>query len=778
MKQWNLCYKTPAKKWVEALPLGNGHIGAMVYGGCMEDRISLNLDTLWSGQGKDKGNENSEQRNWKKIRNLLSEDRFSEAEEQIKDYVLGDWTEAYMPAGNLWLNVQMNGLETPEDYVRNLNLNTGIYENTYKAAGTELKKEMFVSMDEKLMAVKLCALGENIFDLDVKLDSLLSYEMEENAKTDRLVLCGHAPVYAAPNYYQTEEPIRYEENKGIAFTWMLQAVSDTKIISRDAEGLHIKGAKEVVLYLSGMTNFKPGISPELSEESDWKQKAVQALENACAAGYDVLKEKHMEVHRSYFERVELEIGEQNETADTLRLIKDYEKEQKDQTFAALMFQYGRYLLIASSAPGSQCANLQGIWNESLRAPWSSNYTVNINTEMNYWMAESCNLSEFHTPLFELIERMSENGRKTARDLYGLEGWVSHHNVDLWGHTTPVGRYADTPDSCVYSMWNMSSGWMCRHLWEHYCYTLDEKFLKEKAFPIMEESVRFYLGYLTEKDGYLVTMPSTSPENMFLDENGEMHSTSIASTMDISILKELFTYYIEACEVLQVEGLKKQVQEALKMLPPFKIGKYGQLQEWYQDWKESDEHHRHVSHLYGLYPSNIITRQEEELRSACETALNRRGDEGTGWCIVWKACLWARLGDGNRALQVLANQMRFTDQENLAVVGGGTYSNLFCAHPPFQIDGNFGYTAAVTEMLLQSQEKKIELLPALPDVWKDGKVKGLKARGNYEVAFEWKNHKIVQIKIFAKEPGEVMLRYNDTEEKIVFTENEKEWFWTL
>lgn len=228
----------------------------------------------------------------------------------------------------------------------------------------------------------------------------------------------------------------------------------------------------------------------------------------------------------------------------------------------------------------------------------------------------------------------------------------------------------------------------------------------------------------------------------------------------------------------MEGLKKQVQEALKMLPPFKIGKYGQLQEWYQDWKESDEHHRHVSHLYGLYPSNIITRQEEELRSACETALNRRGDEGTGWCIVWKACLWARLGDGNRALQVLANQMRFTEQENLAVVGGGTYSNLFCAHPPFQIDGNFGYTAAVTEMLLQSQEKKIELLPALPDVWKDGKVKGLKARGNYEVSFEWKDHKIVQIKIFAKEPGEVMLRYNDTEENIVFTENEKEWFWTL
>lgn len=803
MKQWNLHYKSPAERWVEALPLGNGHMGAMVYGGCEEDRISLNLDTLWSGTGKRKGNE-SKERDWEKIREWIFNEQFSKAEEYIKENVLGDWTEAYMPAGNLWLTVPTKENET-QNYLRNLNLNTGVYENSYDLDGKKLKKEMFTSMAKKLLVIKISTTKEETFDLNVKLDSLLLHEQEEKESEDRLVISGRAPSYAAPNYYEVKEPIRYEKGKGIQFVLALQVVCKEGTVQKDEAGIHIKDTTEVLIYLSGATDFaakEQADEPGEDLNNNWKKEVQEVLLEAAKTGYEALKEQHIQIHRSYFERVELELGEQNEAVDvreagepnaemntlkyggsdtvkdTLELVRSYDAEKEEQEFAALMFHYGRYLLIASSAPGSQCANLQGIWNESLRAPWSSNYTVNINTEMNYWMAESCNLSEFHQPLFELIERTAKSGEKTAKELYGLDGWVSHHNVDLWGHSTPVGRYADNADSCVYSMWNMSSGWMCRHLWEHYCYTQDFAFLKEKAFPLIEGAVKFYLGYLIFRDGYLMTVPSTSPENMFIDKKGAVHSTAEASTMDISILKDLFTYYIEACEILNVEGVKAQAKEALELLPPFKIGSFGQLQEWYKDWKECDVHHRHVSHLYGLYPADVIKEEETELRDACKMVLNRRGDSGTGWCITWKSCLWARLKDGNRALRVLSNQMRFTEQEELAVVGGGTYANLFCAHPPFQIDGNFGYTAAVTEMLLQSHENVIELLPALPDVWKNGRVKGLKARGDYEIAFVWENCRITEIIVQAKNPGSVRIKWNGKEEVITFTEDNKEWNQTV
>lgn len=803
MKQWNLQYKSAAGKWVEALPLGNGHMGAMVYGGCVKDRISLNLDTLWSGNGKSKGNEHQE-RDWEKIREWIFNEQFSEAEEYIKENVLGDWTEAYMPAGSLWITVETKQSET-QNYLRKLNLNTGIYQNCYDLDGKKLKKEMFTSMEKKLLAVKISSQEEEPLNLELRMDSLLRYETEEAEKTDMLVISGRAPVYAAPNYYETKDPIRYEEGKGIRFALALKVVSPTGTIRKDDRGIHIEGTREVVLYLSGGTDFSSENllketegALEGAKEAGWKEEIIKVLSDAEKIGYETLKERHIKIHRSYFERVELELGEQNAAVDvggagelnaevntlkaggantvkdTLELVQSYDAEKEEQSFAALMFHYGRYLLIASSAPGSQCANLQGIWNESLRAPWSSNYTVNINTEMNYWMAESCNLSEFHQPLFELIERTAKSGEKTAKTLYGLEGWVSHHNVDLWGHSTPVGRYADNAESCVYAMWNMSSGWLCRHLWEHYCYTRDFAFLKEKAFPLIEGAVKFYLGYLVLKDGYLLTVPSTSPENMFCDKKGDRHSVAEASTMDISILKEVFGYYIEACEILQVEGVKEQAQEALKLLPPFKTGSFGQLQEWYKDWDESDVHHRHVSHLYGIYPAYVIKEEEPSLLEACKVALERRGDEGTGWCITWKACLWARLKDGNRALRVLSNQMRFTQQEELAVVGGGTYTNLFCAHPPFQIDGNFGYTAAVTEMLLQSHTGVIELLPALPDIWKAGRVKGLKARGGYEVSFAWKEYKITEVTVRAEYPGIVRIRYNGTEQELHFTETENIW----
>ena len=435
-----------------------------------------------------------------------------------------------------------------------------------------------------------------------------------------------------------------------------------------------------------------------------------------------------------------------------------------------MFHYARYLMISSSKPGTQCANLQGIWNHNLRAPWSSNYTVNINTEMNYWMAEKANLSDCHEPLFDLIERTASHGKKTAKEVYHLNGWVSHHNVDIWGHSSPVGYFGQDENPCTYSMWPMSSGWLCSHLWEHYRYTLDREFLREKAFPLIRGAVEFYLGYLVPYDGYLVTAPSTSPENTFTASDHSVHSVTFGSTMDCSILKELFGNYLKACEILDITDLMDEVKAALKKLLPFKIGKEGQLQEWYLDYPEVDMHHRHVSQLYGLYPGNLIHREDKELLAACRVALDRRGDEGTGWCMAWKACLWARLGDGERALKLLKNQLHVTKEENCSLVGGGTYPNMLCAHPPFQIDGNFGFAAAVLEMLVQYQDDRIFFLPVLPEEWKDGKISGLRAPGGITIDFVWKDRCITECSLQSQTDMVRILLYNGIEKKVMLKAN--------
>lgn len=429
-----------------------------------------------------------------------------------------------------------------------------------------------------------------------------------------------------------------------------------------------------------------------------------------------------------------------------------------------MLQYARYLLINSSKEGTECANLQGIWSDILRAPWSSNYTVNINTQMNYWIAESTGLADFHKPLFELLKKVSKNGEATAKRLYGAGGWVSHHNIDIWGHSTPVGLNSSDNNPSVYGLWQMSGAWLCRHLFEHYLYGRDVEFLRNTAYPIISGAVRFYLDYLVEADGYLVTIPSTSPENTFLDEKGEEHALTYASTMDISIIKELFNNYLKIQDIL---GITRdiEVENAIDKLPPFKISKSGALCEWLSDYEEKDVNHRHVSHLYGLYPGNII--EDEKLKTACKTTLERRGEDGTGWCLAWKACLYARLKDGESAFRLLKNQLRLTTEEQILMNGGGTYPNLFCAHPPFQIDGNFGFAAAIVEMLIQGDENRIELLPALPKAFSTGFVKGIRARGGYSLDISWENGKVMGIRIAAAKKGNVNLSYNGKEEIVLF-----------
>lgn len=761
MKRWKLEYKKPAAAWTEAMPLGNGKIGAMVYGG-EKDKISLNLSTLWSGTGSEKGNP-TEIVDWDIIRQFIFEGKYQEAEDMIRAQALGDWTEAYLPAANLYLDMEQENIG---EYHRELDISEAVYREERK---DRFSKEAFVDYEKNAFVLCLSAIGKNKLSFSTYLDSPLQYEIVEGEKQDSLTLKGKAPVYAAPDYYECEEPIRYSE-EGMVFEMGLRVKVVGGEVKRDGNKLMISEAEKAILYIAGNTNFSGGEEPVLLTDDSWKNSIEKSLNAVYDAEYDRMRDDNISYYQSFFGRMELQLGEEvQDGRDTDVRVKAFHEDGSDIDLMALMFHYGRYLLISSSAMDGECANLQGIWNEKLRAPWSSNYTVNINTQMNYWPAESCNLGELHIPMFRLMKRTAKRGTVTAKKLYGAEGWVSHHNIDIWGHSSPVGYYANNGNPCIYSMWNMSSGWMCRHLWEHYCYTLDKDFLEKDAYPLVEGAVSFYLDILQEKDGVLLTVPSTSPENTFLDDKGEEHAVTMGSTMDVAVLKEIFGYYLKMCDILGKDKNTERCREALKKLPDYQIGKYGQLQEWYLDYEEADVNHRHVSHLYGLYPSNTIREKDEELRQACKTALLRRGKDGTGWCIAWKAALWARLGEGEKVFELLDNQLRFTDCEYISMKGGGTYANLFCAHPPFQIDGNFGYMAAVSESILQSQEEKIVLLPAIPEKWNKGYVKGIKARGGYTVDFTWENGLVTEVKVEAIQPGSVVVCYNGKTTEVTFTE---------
>ena len=439
--------------------------------------------------------------------------------------------------------------------------------------------------------------------LGISLESEIRHEKIKSCE-DTVILFGRAPSYVAPPYYDCPEPVVYEDGKGIRFTLAVKAVAPGGSIKCCDGKLLIEGEQDIFVYFTGNTDF--------GRNADAPQLEKECMEVLKDPDYEQLKKRHLGEYRKYFNRMELSLN------DT-----------RENRLAEMMFHYARYLMICSSRPGSQCANFQGIWNNRMRAPWSSNYTVNINTEMNYWMAERCNLGECQEPLFDLICRTAEDGKETAREIYGLSGWVSHHNLDIWGHSGPVGYFGQDKDPCSYSMWPMSSGWLCRHLWEHYCYTEDLDFLKDRAYPVIEGAVKFYLGFLFPYGEYYVTGPSTSPENRFCGEDGKSHSVGMASTMDISILKELFGYYLKICNILGIEGETADVKRVLSKLPPFKTGSFGQIREWFLDYPETEIHHRHVSHLYGLYPGSLITEATPELLEACRVALERRGDEGTG-----------------------------------------------------------------------------------------------------------------------------------------------------
>lgn len=737
-----LTYSKAAQVWTEALPLGNGRIGAMHFGGIETDRFQLNEDTLWSGP-PNRNKVYDDRESLRKVRKLIEEEKYEDASDETKN-MFGPFTQAYMPLGNMRIHY-FHGNEA-RHYKRTLNIESAISEVEYSVGKIKYTREAFISHPNQVLAIKLTASSKHNLSIQITLDSLL---MSRTMNEDReLILQGVCPEYCAPVYYHgDEQPIVYgqfSETKAIHFEGRLGVVVEDGHIEEHNGTLSIHGATEAILYFTVATSFRGFDHLPGRDFNELTKKNEAILSEAMRITYDQLKRKHIHDYQSLYHRVKFSLGDgqADHLLDTDERMKRYKAE--DPAMVELLFQYGRYLLIASSRGGTQPANLQGIWNDLTRPPWSSNYTLNINTEMNYWHAEVTNLAECHQPLLKAVQELSITGQKMVSERYGIKGWSSHHNTDLWRHADPVGgeRHGDPS----WAFWPMSGPWLSRHLWEHYQYSQDMDFLAAEAFPVMKGTAQFCLEWLLEDEhGYFITSPSTSPEHCFYADNGQWGSVTKGSTMDLQIIWDIFTNCMEAAAILGIEEeWIEQIKSAKERLHPIQIGKYGQIQEWLIDYEDAEPHHRHVSHLYGVYPANQIIKGP--LLDAVRQTLNRRGDAGTGWSLGWKICLWARLQDGDRIQELLRQLFNIVTVQGGTSTGGGVYPNLLGAHPPFQIDGNFSLTAGIAEMIVQSHKGYVEILPALPSTWLKGSISGIRVRGGFEVSIRWEQMQVKQLDV--------------------------------
>ncbi|MFM1912891.1 MAG: Alpha-L-fucosidase [Bacteroidota bacterium] len=764
LKLW---YERPAEFFEEALPLGNGKIGAMIFGGTSSEKIYLNDITLWSGSPVDPFMNRKAYTFIPEIREAIQNQNFPLADSLIK-HIQGKFSESYAPLGTLLIDYKD---QKPENYYRDLDLNKSIATVIYDNQDAKISKEYFVSQPDKVIAIRIKSTKSKSLDFSIHTNSQLKSSVRVN--NGLLYLEGKAPTKAEPNYYKRREnAILNDESHTTHFTAIVKVIPiNGKIIYSDT-AIHYSKGSEAIILVSTETSFNGFDKDPVSEGKNDLENCESNIKLASQKSYESLKINHINDYQYFFNRVHFELGSLagKESISTEKRLIRYMEGKKDPYLEALYFQYGRYLLISSSRTPGVPANLQGLWNPYIQPPWSSNYTVNINVEENYWPSEITNLSEMHLPFLDFISNLSKTGEITAKTFYNAPGWVAHHNSDIWAMTNPVGDFGNGDP--VWANWNMGGAWTSTHLWEHYLFTLDEIFLKEKAYPIMKGAAEFCLSTLIKgPNGKLVTMLSTSPENKFLSQDGKRVATSFGSTSDMGMIRELFMDLLEAEKVLGIKNdFSEKISQTLENLHPYQIGKNGSLQEWYYDFEEPEIKHRHQSHLFGLYPGHHINYESlPEIVKASERALEIKGDETTGWSKGWRINLWARIKDGDHAYKMYRELLKYVAPDKMETNyarGGGTYPNLWDAHPPFQIDGNFGGTAAVAEMIVQSNKNSIELLPAIPQEWQNGKMNGLKARGNIELNIQWENGELKNVELISKKLQELTLIYKGTKKKVI------------
>ena len=768
-----LWYNKPADYFEETLVLGNGKMGATVFGGVDSDKIYLNDITLWSGEPVNANMNPEAYKNLPAVREALKNENYKLAEELNKK-IQGKNSESFAPLGTMVINNHHTGKAI--NYYRELDISKAISKVSYEMDGVKFTREYFVSAPDKIMIIRLTSSKKGALNFDINSNSLLQFKTV--AKDNVLSMNGSAPIHENPGY-QVEPSFLLEKERGTRFTSLIKIKNTDGTITNSTSSLGLKNGTEALIYVSIATSFNGFDKNPATQGLNDKTIALENLNKAFAKSFEKLKQSHIADYQKFYNRVELNLGktEAPNLPTDERLLR-YSEGKEDKNLEILYFQYGRYLLISSSRTLGVPANLQGLWNPYLNPPWSSNYTMNINLEENYWLAENTNLSEMHAPLLSFIKNLSVTGKVTASTFYGVnKGWAAAHNSDIWAMTNPVGQFGK--EEPMWACWPMAGAWLSTHIWEHYIFSQDKKYLKNEGYPLMKGAAEFCMNWLVEdKNGNLITSPSTSPENRYITPDGFVGATLYGGTADLAMIRECFDKTIKASKVLNVDAeFRTKLETALSKLHPYQIGKKGNLQEWYFDWDDKDPKHRHQSQLFGLFPGDHITPlKTPELAKACQKTLEIKGDETTGWSKGWRINLWARLWDGNRSYKMYRELLRYVDPDGKKTEkprrGGGTYPNLFDAHPPFQIDGNFGGAAAVAEMLVQSNENEIRLLPALPDAWESGSVKGICARGGFEIAMEWNTKTLKKVTVFSKNGGETTLICGDKKKAVTLKKGQK------